>query len=318
MDLLVNDLSLHGQFHNLDAFRGSIGQIMKIREVARRYSREVYCHRGLVNGQVTPQERMPEAVNALPLEERRAVMSWLSRYGPFWDDDRLHDEGDWYECGGEVVTDTAVGEVAHCLLHTLDRGLVSLQPSNFTYSPVLVDRLFGDEARWRVDIRNFWLPEALEAFLATTPTLRMTSWAALAEIAVARFTRLTFADDTFNPLQGHPFKQAVAERVLGLLGVLQGLREGFDQNGTRTAAGHALYQQHFTGDKAWFSDSSDTEKHTFKDDLTFPHPETPGRKLFCTWHGKVKSPQYRIHFSWPVTATTPVYVVYVGPKKTKR
>ena len=41
-------------------------------------------------------------------------------------------------------------------------------------------------------------------------------------------------------------------------------------------------------------------------------------KLFCPWHGKVKSPQYRIHFSWPTTATTPIYIVYVGPKLTKK
>jgi hypothetical protein len=41
-------------------------------------------------------------------------------------------------------------------------------------------------------------------------------------------------------------------------------------------------------------------------------------KIFCTWHGKVKTPQYRIHFSWPISAVAPLYVVYIGPKITKR
>jgi hypothetical protein len=110
----------------------------------------------------------------------------------------------------------------------------------------------------------------------------------------------------------------VAERILVLLDVLQRLKQCFDEHGSRTMDGHVLYQQHFTGDKCWFSDSSDAEKEDFKSDLSFPHPDAPGETLFCTWHGKVKSPQYRIHFSWPVTAAAPVYVVYIGPKITTR
>ena len=317
MDLLVNDLSLHGQFHSLGAFRGSIARMMRIRDIARRYNRALYCHRALVNGNVTRQERMREAVNALPLNERRAVMAWLSQRGPFWDDKRQHGGGDWYECAGEIVTDTAVGETAHCLLHGIDRALVSLQPSNFTYDPVSVDRLCDDETRYRVDVRNHWEPEAFENFLAAAPSA-LTSWRALADLSVDRFAALTFFADAFGPLQGQPFKQAVAERILVRLKVLQRLKQSFDENGERTAEGHALYQQHFTGDKAWFSDESDSNKRSFRNDLTFPHPDDADKTMFCTWHGKIKSPQYRIHFSWPVSATTPVYVVYVGPKITKR
>ena len=100
--------------------------------------------------------------------------------------------------------------------------------------------------------------------------------------------------------------------------VLHELKNCFDEDGERTPAGHSLYQKHFTGDKAWFSDSSVTEKRNFRTELTFPNPSLPGESLFCTWHGKVKTPQLRIHFSWPIRATEPLYVVYVGPKLTKR
>jgi hypothetical protein len=79
-----------------------------------------------------------------------------------------------------------------------------------------------------------------------------------------------------------------------------------------------LYQEYFTGKKAWFTDSSDSEKNRFKSQLTFKHPDVAGEDLICTWHGKVKSPQIRLHFSWPVSADTPLYVVYVGPKITKK
>lgn len=317
MDLLINDLSLHGQFTDLAGFRESIRRVMQIREIARRHMRALYCHRGLLNKQVTPEANMPAAVSALSLEERRVVMAWLCQQGPFWDDDREHDGGDWYECGGEIVTDTAVGEAAHCLLHGIDRGLVSLEPSNFTHDPVAVERVLGDKDRIPVDVRNYWEPWAVEACLAVAPAA-LTSWAALGELAVARFEHLRFAENAFDPLRPQPFKQGVAERILARLEVLHRFKQCFDGNGSRTDEGHALYQQHFTGDKAWFSDESAANKADLEHDLTFRNPDLPGETIFCPWHGKVKTPQYRIHFSWPVTAVSRVYVVYVGPKITKR
>ena len=317
MDLLINDLSLHGQFPDVAAFRDSIRRVMLIREISRRHKRALYCHRGFANGQVTPGERMPAAVNALPLNEQRAVMAWLCQHGPFWDDDRQHDGGEWYECAGELVTDTAVGEAAHCLLHGVERGLVSLQPSAFVYDPVPVERVFEEANRDIVEVRNYWDPAAVEACFAAAPQA-LASWTALGELSVSRFEHLRFAENAFEPLRSQPFKQGVAERILVRLDALHRLKQCFDENGLRTEDGHVLYQQHFTGDKAWFSDSSDAEKEDFETELTFPHPDAPGGSLFCTWHGKVKSPQYRIHFSWPVTTASLLYVVYIGPKITKR
>jgi hypothetical protein len=244
-------------------------------------------------------------------------MAWLSQYGPFWDDDRQHGGGDWYECEGIVVTDTGVGEAAHCLLHGLDRGLVSLEPSNFVYDPVPVERVLDHESRLHVDVCNYWQPATVEAALAAAPPV-LASWTALSKLSISRFEYLRFAENAFEPLRGQPFKQSVAERILVLLEVLHRLKQSFGTDGARTEQGHMLYQQHFTGGKAWFTDSSDAEKKVFHSELTFPTPGASGENLFCSWHGKVKSPQYRIHFSWPVTAATPVYVVYVGPKITKR
>lgn len=317
MDLLVNDLSLHGQFPDLATFRDSIRRVMLIREISRRHRRALYCHRGFANGQVTPNERMPAALRSLPLNEQRAVMAWLCQHGPFWDDDRQHDGGEWYEYDGEIVTDTAVGEAAHCILHGIARGLVSLQPSRFGYDPIQVEQTFENGNRAPVNVRNYFDPEAVERCLAAAPPA-LTCWATLEKLSISRFGQLRFAKNAFEPLRSQPFKQSVAERILSLLMALHRLTQCFDEDGVRTRDGHALYQQHFTGDKCWFSDSSDTEKEDFRRELTFPHPDAPGESLFCTWHGKVKSPQYRIHFSWPVTARSSVYVVYIGPKITKR
>lgn len=53
--------------------------------------------------------------------------------------------------------------------------------------------------------------------------------------------------------------------------------------------------------------------------MTFSDPSPTGKKLFCPWHGKIKTPQFRIHFEWPRPAgQREIKVVYIGPKITKQ
>jgi hypothetical protein len=184
-------------------------------------------------------------------------------------------------------------------------------------SPLSVawERGFGD--RRHIEVINHWLTENLEAALLAAPT-RLETWARLEEVAILRCTQLTFLNDSFKPLDGCPFAVGAAQRILVLLDTLDRFRSCFDGQGTRTPEGQRLYQDHFTGEKSWFSDSSDAEKHDFRTGFRFRRPGAEGEYLFCSWHGKVKSPQLRIHFSWPVRATEPLYIAYVGPKITKK
>jgi hypothetical protein len=259
---------------------------------------------------------MQQAIRSLTDNEKRALMQWLTRQGPFWEDARVHGPDDYLECDEAVVTDTAVGEAACCCLDGLERHLVSIAPSNWEFSPVPVCRIEDSGARRTVEVVNHWDLKAIEDVLQSAP-VPLGSWTQLKDVATARLPGLTFSPDAFDSLLGHPFVYGAAQQLLVRLDTLHRFRSCVDEHGQRTTEGQRLYQDHFTGDKAWFSDSSDTEKREFQNELTFRHPTLPG-DLFCTWHGKVKTPQLRIHFSWPVAADEPLYVVYVGPKITKR
>ena len=319
MELIFNELSIHGQFADLATFRAAVGRVMGMRARVRRFGRELYCHRSLTNSQVMQGTTMPQAVQALDQNSRRALMLWLNRHGPFWEDAREHGGDDYLDCfkyEEDIVTDTAVGEAAYCTLHGLHRGLVSMVPSSWRFSPVPVE-WHENEGFRSIEVRNYWDADELEADLdKEKPPLR--SWQDLDTAARSRCRDLTFSQDSFEPLHGHPFHEGAADRVLLRLIVLQGIKNCFDDRGERTSEGHRLYQKHFTGAKAWFSDSSTSEKNDFEEELTFRNPSARDDSLFCTWHGKVKWPQLRIHFSWPVRAAEPLYVVYVGPKITKR
>ena len=318
MELLANDLSIHGQFHDLSSFRDALARLMAMRATARRYGREVHCHPGFLAGKPEPGVLLQRTLGRLGESERRAVMQWLTCRGPFWDDLRRPGATDWLECRNDIVTDTAVGEAAHRTLHGVTSGLLSVTPSDWSFSPV--------EVTWReppdnmrdpaVALENWWNAEELERSLQTAEP-QISSWANLRHVSTARFASLTFAGDCFEPLSGIPFSPSAADRIRALLQILDRFARAFDASGKRTPNGQRVYQNYFAGgDSAPFSDSSDKEKRGFDKELTFHDPSIPGRYLFCPWHGKVAD--FRIHFSWPVRFGEPVYVVYVGLKITRR
>lgn len=321
MDLLVNDLSFHGQFLDLASFRGAIGRVMSIRQIARRFGRSLHCHRNIAQASVTPTMIMPQAVQALAPNERRALLQWLTQYGPFWEDARNHGPDDWLEWNGNIVTNTAVGEAGWCRLNGIERELVSLTPSNWEFSPVPVDWVLDAADRKTVHVMNHWDPAAIEAVLQSAP-VPLDSWDKLETLVTARCTQLRFAVDAFAPLNGHPFISSAAQRILFMLDTLNRFKSCFDADGQRTPEGHEIYRDFFTGRKgdggrgALFSDSSDDEKRRFETEMTFKHPADASRTLFCPWHGKVQTPPFRVHFSWPARAEEPLYVVYIGLKIT--
>ena len=134
----------------------------------------------------------------------------------------------------------------------------------------------------------------------------------------ARFPNLVLSESIERVLAPHPFNLYVIERSMELLTVLQQYLESRDDNGRHTANTRDLLARHFSGGKAWFTDESATNKRAFKNELTFPDPIDPTAQVFCPWHGKIKTPQYRIHFAWPIEAADRVIrVVYIGPKITR-
>ena len=273
MDLIFNDLSIHEQFHGIAAFREAIGRIMALRRIARNFHHELHCHRSTVNRRINSSISVFDAVQTFTRDEKRALLSWLTQQGPFWEDVPVHDSNDWLECGDEIVTETAVGEAAYCSTVGIDRRLVSLIPSKWKYSPINVAMLTNGSTD--IEVNNYWsLSELEDALRGAEPPIA--SWCQLEAVSKARFQRLRFSVDSFRYLDGQPFVPGASERILSRLGVLDRLMESVDDSGRCTPEGHRLYQDHFTGDKAGFSDSSDTEKREFEKALTFPHPEASG------------------------------------------
>ena len=319
MDFLINDLSLHGQFQDLSEFENAIGLVMRMRDTARQFERELYCHVDISNSEVSPSLSMRQAIpRALSRDQRQKVLSWLCNTGPFWDDPSGRGADDWLECKSEIVTEHAIGEAAYRCAHGEEHHLVSFAKSKWQGEPVItVHWCLNDADTKKIDVCNHWEQHTLENSLQNAP-IKYKTWSQFGAAAMARFANLRFSKDCFSYLKGCPFSRGAAVAINKRLHALDRYQSGVDANGRRNAESQEIYQNHFTGDKGWFSDSSDFEKENFRKELTFKHPEKPNKLLECYWHGKISAQTLRIHFSWPNPPGMPLYVVYVGPKLTKR
>src|SRR5690242_6542088 len=120
MEVLINDLSLDGQFPDIASFRSAIGRVMAMRQIAAQFGRALNCHKNMAYARVTPTMSMQQALQLFTLEQRRTLVGWLSQHGPFWEEARFHGPGEYLQFEDRLVTDTAIGEAAFCCLGGID------------------------------------------------------------------------------------------------------------------------------------------------------------------------------------------------------
>jgi hypothetical protein len=327
MEVLFNDRSIHGQFDDISLFLQALDDLMTARQLLAQRGLQLICHRAFMQALVTRSttgDRIEEihvwhvVQQRLDRDKKQALKRWLDKEGPFWEDERLHRDDDWFEVrGGEIVTDSAIAEAALALMEGESRALWSMAPSDWNYSPITVRKRVEDDLGNPVDIANLWTQDRL-ADLVRTAEVPPRTWFELLAWAKRACPNLTFSDNAVDSLVGWPFYKNAAREIQRRLTVLDELRACADAGGKWNDRGEELYQTHFVGGKAWFSDSSDTDVNKYRQELTFPHPDVPGEAIFCPWHGKVKIQQMRIHFNFSMSAKEPLYVVYIGPKITKR
>lgn len=318
--VFVNDLSLTG-FPDRETVRLSLNALLNARRNAPSLSRTLYCSRNLTGVTGTSGETLISAVQSFPRDEKLAILQWLAARGPFLEDEREPTEDDLYYHGDVDVTDQGLGEAARQRQNGNDANVVSfLHGDTPAYAaPVLtvVQGLIGEPLA-TVGVPNLSdLAALVAAANASVPEPR--SWAELLAYCRDRYTNLLIGPHSESVLRPLPFFPNVARRTIELLRVLDEISAASDpQTGALTAEGEALKQSHFVGKKAWFTGESDDNERDFGNEMTFPDPADATKTLQCFWHGKIKTPQFRIHFEWPAQPGARLKIAYIGPKISKR
>ncbi len=317
----VNDLSLAGQFDDPKAFRAALEPLLRLRHGNPSLGKRLYCTRGLGARPVTDRHDLRDAVFGLGDRTfTQLVLNWVTKQGPFWDDERQPNADDLFEHEGQDVTDQGLGEAARRMLAGADAGVFSFagKDGEFERTPLAVTHGLPEAPLGSIGVENWWTTDGLRLAAEAAEGVPE-NWSQVIERAEARFQGLLLAGDLSDRLCPHPFSVYVAQRIIELLGVLDRMVAETDEQGRLSERGVELRENHFVGQKAWFTSESETNLTRFEADMTFRDPADHGKTIFCPWHGKIKTPQFRIHFEWPrPEGQREIKVVYIGPKITKR
>jgi hypothetical protein len=313
----VNDLSLCGQYPSATEFLKDLQVLMGLRQQMPLLAQQLFCSKGLDTKVVSSGVDFRRAVQSSGDKNFISlVLSWLTKYGPFWDDVRQSNPDDYFEHKGINVTDQGLGEAARRELVGIKSSSFSFRDAGFDYSPLGVMQGLPEEPITTVYIENIWQFDRLRDGVLNSVPLPV-NWRQMVETASAKFDMLTFSPACINSLESEPFSMHVVRRVFDLLEMLQEFMNSRDKSGRYSDRTKEIISQYFSGEDAWFSDESVSNKRNFADQLEFPDFEKPGNKVSCTWHGKINTPKYRIHFEWPAESQSKIRIFYIGPKITK-
>jgi hypothetical protein len=319
VDLFVNDLSLHGQFGDQQAFRRSLDEVIKCRDCATNYRRTLRVPRSIIGRRVVGQADFRQVVQtAGDRNFVSLVISWIAKNGPFVEDELLRNPGEYLDLSdGTVVTEEVIGEAAARAFNGMPVGLVSFAPSIHQRTPIEVNWHHDDGSTENCDLPNSWDAQEFDHYLEIHRQPPET-WTEFIAQLPSRFPNLTFLPDLEQYLDGEPFIPYVVERSFILLDVLNRLKVCFDAEGHRTPEGEDLMNNYFRRERARFSDSSEQEKKDARFRAAMTFRDLQEQAIECFWHGKIQTPPYRIHFSYPIEKDAPLYIAYIGDKLTKR
>lgn len=318
MNWLVHDHSLNGQYITATAFLSGIEELLRLRTEFSTIRDGLRCSRLIGDRPATQTQSFRQVVQSSSDRIlRQQILQWVVSKGPFIDENSEVIDENYFEYKGLDVTNEGAGEAARCKVNGLEATTFSFLGGGSDYSPLSIDHGLPEDRIGIIELVNIWNIEALRiTSLAALPVA--VNWKQAIEQARVRFPNLFFSQNLMDYLRRETFTFHLVEAIFSKLAKLQEFVESRNLDGTNSPETDRLIAAHFAGEKSWFTDESDTNKTKFKNQLTFTDPHENNSTIFCPFHGKIKTPQYRIHFPWPLLKNEKqIRIVYIGPKITK-
>ncbi len=317
VEWILNELSLERRYENSNEFLKELEVLFKFKSENKIFGDSFLCPRGIGDVEVVVNKKFSQVImTEAPRNIRAPVMSWISKRGPFWCDVRRHTEDDYFEYEKIDVTNKGLGECARKYFLSEHCGSFSFS-GPFNISPLAVTHGLPEEPIGIYDIENVWaLESALLSLRHFTPKPKSWSDALLSLSSI--YTNIIFSPKLIEQISVMPFSFAVYDRMNELCRTLSDYLNSRTDEGKSTPRTDEIYNDHFRGRKAWFSDETDADKRDFEHELKFLDSRDNKVKNY-SFHGKIKTPQVRIYFEWPILESQKdIQIVYFGPKITKK
>ena len=319
MDYFLNELSLENAFESQNHFEECLKPFIEFLKNNETIKSELLLSNKIRGLLIYGKESFYQCLCGISDRDYKVfAFSWLDK-SQYWESERSVVEDDYFEYKSKCVTDFSLGEAARKYTLGEDACIVSSDcKEEFCCDSIDIVHGFEGNIINELSIGNIHNLEVLSThFSGNIPEPR--KWPEFIEQIRDRYGNLIFHDNIIDALEKQPLDDKVIKGSGRLLGTLDKLVEETNEDNSFSPRGQEIYNKHFVGEKAWFTAESETNKNDFKEKLTFTDPSDSSKSLFCHFHGKIKTPQYRIHFEWErPPGQRKIKVVYIGPKITKK
>lgn len=321
MAWFLNEVSFTGQFSSKESFIDYLRSILKLRRQNPAVKDGLFCSKHLPELKVSGDFTLRDAVIAQRDRDLKIqVLEWLDKKGPFIDDIRQHVENDDFEIFDKIVTDFGVGESARQKILGNYSALYSLETTehDMANEQLVVNQIMEDLTVVPHEIANFWDLDTLTLNVESRKR-PPSSWNEMLEYITEKYSKLSLSNELIEHLSPHPFSSVICKHVLFYMSVLDNLVGSRNDRGEYTELSQSILNDYFLGDGAKITNESSSNKKDYKDKMTFKDPRNNQVDIFSTWHAKISSCYFRIHFEFPLKAENKTMAIcYIGPKLTKK
>jgi hypothetical protein len=140
---------------------------VNVNNTLRHYGAGLEVAHSFWGGMVQSGQTVRQAIGSLSKDQKFQILAWLNKNGPFWDRPALHDPEEYFECQGELVTKTALGEAAYLTHEGANPVVVSLPNSRYTSPTLTVTCDLGKGETIPVQVTNTFTLESVESIASS-------------------------------------------------------------------------------------------------------------------------------------------------------
>jgi hypothetical protein len=303
---VFNDLSLQKNYTDVSSLKNDLKELADFYDAGKRFEHTVYLHRDAIKQLSvlkTPFHGALKDTRFFTQSQRAKIYIMLDKTSPVLPDDTAIPSGLAFYYEGQAIPNTGLAECAYQAYMEESTSTYSLSGSCFRKNTLIVSIKQNDTSLSELPIENYF---SLSDFNQKLQSLRgpMRSWESFFNFTELRYKWVECTDELRIPLRRQAFEQRLADKIICRMDALEQMADAQSEE-----IFLELEKKYCHGDRAWFTDESETRKHELKDKLTFM---VDGIKTLCSYHGKISYRTFRIHFTPRPKRGEKIYIAYIG------
>lgn len=303
MDCIFNDLSFCEVVNSKQEFLCAFADIENFYKIGNQYNHSVYIHVQSLYSTAICGLDFRSAVNSFcDKEKKRKIFILLHATVLSLPENTAIPDGCSFFYNEQEIPHTGLSESAFRIFMEEKSHSFGLCCPNYDFSILPVEIKSGSE-RDIVEVPNVSNIDTFKGALAAAEP-EAQSWDEVLNRA-RRLPHIQIEDSAVKALARESFEVSLGKSVLR---VLQAIEDIASSSGDSY---HELTRKYCHGDRAIFSDESETRIATLRDKLFF---WVSGERQLCSFHGKIRHRDFRIHMDKQPIPDSIVHIVHIGYK----